>query len=104
MSFLLGIDYDEMRAVAREFDARAGEAQRIITQAGTSTATLLDGWDGAASDEFAAQSRSCRARMSRIPGMLQHIAGALRTTADIVQDAENRARWELQQRLRQGGV
>jgi WXG100 family type VII secretion target len=104
MSFLLGIDYDEMRAVAREFDARAGEAEHIITQAGASAGTVLDGWDGAASDEFEAQSRSCRARMSRIPGMLQRIAGALRTTADIVQDAENRARWELEQRLRQGGV
>lgn len=104
MSFLLGIDYDEMRAVAREFDARAGEAERIIDRAGANTVALLDNWDGFASDEFDAQAQSCRARMSRIPGMLQRIAGALRTTADIVQDAENRARRELELRLRQGGV
>lgn len=104
MSFLLGIDYDEMRAVAREFDARAGDAERIIVQAGSNAAVVLEDWDGMASDEYDAQSQSCRARMSRIPGMLQRIAAALRTTADIVQDAENRARWELEQRLRQGGV
>ena len=104
MSYLLGIDYDEMRAVAGEFDTRAEEAEQLVAKAGESTRTVLQDWRGIAADEYAAQSQACGVRMERVPGMLRHIAGALRTTADVVQQADEHARWELAQRMNRGGV
>jgi WXG100 family type VII secretion target len=104
MSFLLGIDYDEMRAVAGEFDARAEEAEQLAAQAKDTVISVMQDWQGFAADEYATQSDSCTVRMVRVPAMLRHIAGALRTTADVVQQAEEHARWELAQRMSRGGV
>ncbi len=104
MSYLLGINYDEMRAVAGEFDVRAEEAEQLVTRAGETSCHVLEEWLGMAADEYAAQSQSCTARMARVPEMLRHVAGALRITADLVQRAEEHARWELAQRMQHGGV
>ncbi len=104
MSFILGIDYDEMRAVAREFERGAAGAGDVRAQAGQVTQSALDAWDGAASDEFGAQAQSCAARSAPLPGMLLRIAGILRDTADIVQEAEARARREIEERLRRGEI
>jgi WXG100 family type VII secretion target len=104
MSYLLGIDYDEMRAVAGEFDARAAEAEQLVMQAREAASAVLQDWQGFAADEYAAQAQACGVRMAHAPEMLRHIAGALRTTADVVQQAEEHARWELAQRMNRGGV
>jgi len=104
MSYLLGIDYDEMRVIAGEFEMRAEEAEQLTAQANDVARAVLQDWQGFAADEYAAQSETCNARMARVPAMLRHIAGALRTTADVVQQAEEHARWELAQRMSRGGV
>lgn len=104
MSFILGIDYDEMRAVAREFERGAAGATDVLTQTGQATQAALDAWDGVASDEFGAQAQSCAARAAPLPGMLSRIAGILRDTADMVQEAEERARREIDERLRRGEI
>ncbi len=104
MSFILGIDYDEMRAVAREFERGAAGETDVLTQAGQATQQALEAWDGIASDEFSAQAQSCAARSAQLPGMLSRIAGILRDTAHIVQEAEERARREIEDRLRRGGA
>ncbi len=104
MPFILGIDYDEMRAVAREFERSAASETDVLTQAGQVSQAALDAWDGVASDEFGAQAQACAARSAPLPGMLTRIAGILRDTADIVQEAEERARREIEERLRRGEV
>lgn len=104
MSFILGIDYDEMRAMAREFERSAAGEIDVLTQAGQATQQALEAWDGVASDEFGAQAQSCAARSAPLPDMLARLAGILQDTANIVQEAEERARREIEERLRRGAA
>jgi WXG100 family type VII secretion target len=104
MAYGIDIDYNEVRAVARQFDAKAVDTERAIADAGGRIATLLAEWDGIASDAFEAQTTLCLRRMRLIPPRLREIAAELRFAADEIERAEQRAKaaYEEQQRRNQG--
>ena len=100
MGYLLGIDYDEMRTVAREITARAGSLQSIAGSVAARNADALAVWRGLAANVYTGQCERAQARAGRVAGRLEDVAAALRFTADIIEAAERRARQELEQRMR----
>ena len=100
MANLLGIDYDEMRAVAREIAARARSLQSIAGAVAARNSDALAVWRGQAANVYGRQCESAQTRAGRVAGRLEDVAAALRTTADIIEAAERRARQELEQRMR----
>jgi WXG100 family type VII secretion target len=104
MAYGIDIDYNEVREVARQFDNRALEVERAITEASGRIASLLADWDGVASEAFDGQTAVCLRRMRAIPPQLRDIAADLRYAADEIERAEQRAKaaFEEQERRARG--
>jgi WXG100 family type VII secretion target len=104
MAYGIDIDYQEVRDVARQFDAQAVEADRAIAEASGRVTRLLSEWDGVASEAFDVQTAACLRRMRVIPPKLREIAEELRFAAQEIEAAEQRAKaaFEAQQRQRMG--
>jgi WXG100 family type VII secretion target len=95
----LHINYDEMHAIADRFGRQAGEADSIIGNMTSKANTLMQGWTGLAEQEFLSQFNSCQRRMKPVPGSLRKICHILHETANIVAEAEDRARREYIERI-----
>jgi WXG100 family type VII secretion target len=95
MGHRIHINYDEVRAVAGEFEQQSEVTGQIIKDLNTRAEQLMTGWEGRAQQTFIQQLESCHRRMSRVPGMLTKIASALRTAADRIEQAEREAQLEM---------
>ena len=95
----LHINYDEMHAVADRFGKRVGAADTVIGEMTNKVGTLIQGWTGLAEGEFQSQYSSCRRRMQPVPGRLGKISHILHETANIIAEAEDRARREYIARI-----
>lgn len=91
MSYILGINYDEMRAVASELDRCADTASMLGASGAQQGEVLLADWDGMASLTYDAQLRASLERMARAPALLRKVAGSLRVAADRIWQAEQEA-------------
>ncbi|MFZ6026122.1 MAG: WXG100 family type VII secretion target [Chloroflexota bacterium] len=90
MSYL-NINYDEVRAVAKEFENQSETSDQIVGNVGSQGEQLMTNWEGHAQKTFILQLESCERRMKKVPGMLMQIAGALRYAADKIEEAEREA-------------
>jgi WXG100 family type VII secretion target len=86
------INYQEMRAVASDFQQQSESAQQIIQSLNSRTQQLMAGWEGVAEQAFMQELDSCNQRLRRVPEMLQQISQALRNTANRIEQAEEEAR------------
>lgn len=85
------INYEEMRAVATDFQSQAEATQQIIDTLNSRAEQLMTGWEGVAENSFMQELDSCRGRLVRVPDMLTQISQALRNTADRIEAAEQEA-------------
>lgn len=85
------INYQEMRAVAGDFQRQAETTNDIIRTLNSRAEQLMAGWEGVAEQSFMGELNSCRQRMVRVPEMLNQIGSALRQTADRIEEAEREA-------------
>ena len=85
------INYEEMRAVAGDFNAQSDATKQIISTLNTRAEQLMAGWEGVAEKSFMQELNSCRQRLGRVPDMLTQISHALRNTARRIEAAEREA-------------
>ena len=85
------IKYDEMRSVARDFQAQAEAIERATRALNRRADQLLAGWEGVAEMSFMRELESCRSRLRRVPEMLSQVGLALKRTADQIEAAEREA-------------
>lgn len=85
------MSYDDMRAVASDFQAQADTVSQIISTLNNRTQQLMANWEGVAEQSFMTELESCNQRLSRVPEMLTQISQALNTTAAKIEEAEQAA-------------
>lgn len=85
------INYQEMRAVAGDFQGQGESVQQILSTLDNRANQLMTSWEGVAEQAFMQELDSCRQRLRRVPEMLAQISQALRQTADRIEQAEMEA-------------
>jgi WXG100 family type VII secretion target len=85
------MSYDEMRAVASDFQAQSDAVSQILSTLNSRANQLMSTWEGVAEQSFMQELQSCQQRMSRVPEMLAQISQALNNTAAKIEEAEQAA-------------
>jgi WXG100 family type VII secretion target len=85
------MNYEEMRAVASDFQSQSEATQQIINTLNSRAEQLMSTWEGISEQSFMQELDSCRQRLNRVPEMLSQIGQALRQAADRIEAAEQEA-------------
>lgn len=83
--------YEELRAVAADFDNAAQQTEEINARVNSRVSQLEGGWEGIAETAFLQELASCQRQTQRTPMIYAQVAQALRQTADKIEAAEQEA-------------
>lgn len=85
------INYQDMRAVASDFQRQSESTQQILSTLNSRANQLIANWDGVAEQAFMQKLQECQQRMNRVPEMLMQISQSLNQTANRIEAAEQEA-------------
>lgn len=81
---------ETMRTRAGEYTNQANNLQQIISKMDTLLTQLQSEWEGEASRAYAAKFAELRPGFVKAKDLIDEISAALKSTAQIVEDTDNR--------------